>query len=61
MTVPENEDSLELFGKFRELDEILSSDATKKNFFGSKASKYSYIPIVRDGKEDKEGNKDLIM
>lgn len=46
--VPENETSKGLFDKLREIDAILGSDETKEKFFGKKAGKYSYVPIIRD-------------
>lgn len=59
MRVPENEDSKELFDKLRKIDETLRSDKTKEKFFGKKASKYVYVPIVRDPivDEDDENKK----
>ena len=54
MRVPENEDSRELFDVLRQVDEILGSDETKTRFFGSKAKKYSYTPIVREPLVDEE-------
>ena len=48
MRVPENDDSRELFNILRQVDEILGSEETKTRFFGSKAKKYEYMPIVRD-------------
>lgn len=54
MRVPENEDSQELFNTLRKIDESLGSEATKKRFFGSKAKKYNYVPIVREPLVDEE-------
>jgi hypothetical protein len=48
MRVPENDTSKGLFDKLREIDEILGSDQTRERFFGKKANKYTYVPIVRD-------------
>jgi hypothetical protein len=54
MRVPENDDSRELFDVLRQVDKILGSDETKTRFFGSKAKKYSYTPIVREPLVDEE-------
>lgn len=50
--IPENEESKPFFDKLREIDAILGSDEKKKEFFGKKASKYSYVPIVRTPMQD---------
>lgn len=58
MRVPENEDSEELFKTLREIDNNLGSDEMKKKFFGNKAKKYSYTPIVREPiTDDDDENK----
>lgn len=54
MRVPLNDDSKELFDTLRQIDTILGSDKTKTQFFGSKAKKYSYTPIVREPLVDEE-------
>lgn len=63
MRVPENETSKGLFDKLREIDAILGSDETKEKFFGKKAGKYSYIPIIREPvvDEDEEESKPCYM
>lgn len=52
--IGENDQNKEFFDKLREIDEILGSDDTKKRFFDKKASKYSYIPIVRSPIQDED-------
>lgn len=54
MRVPENETSKGLFDKLREIDAILGSDSMKDKFFGKKAGKYTYVPIVREPVVDED-------
>jgi hypothetical protein len=44
--------------KMVEIDEYMNSDEIKKQMFGKKADKYTYIPIVRPVDEDDDDDED---
>ena len=49
---PDDEEVMALVSKLKKLDERLGSDDFKKEAFGKKAKKYSYIPFVREAVQD---------